>query len=115
MQDWDKVKKDIQKLNSEHDGILKCRGDKRRDIISTDDQGIRIKTGVKSKTTKLIPYDMIKYGFDRLKAGCIFDSPCFHEEYPGNDCRYSIVGGILVELGLADRIPCYYVKGTGQY
>ena len=120
MQDWEEVKKDIQKPTFGRQGILKCRGNTRRKIVSNDGQTIRILTGVESKATKLIPYDMIKYGFDRLRTEGKLDSPYFHKKYPGNDCRYSTVGGVLVELKLADRHQkgtksCYYTPGKGMY
>jgi len=124
MRDWEEVEKDIQNLDSTHQGILKCRGTQRRRIVSNDGQTIYMRTGVKTDREKFITYEMIKYAYDLLRAGCIFDSTYFCIRYQkkntNTDCRYSMVGGILVELKLADRHPifkksCYYTPGKGLY
>ncbi len=126
MRDWEEVAERIQiELTPEHHGILKCQGEDRRKIVSNDGQTIKMYTGKNNtKPPKPITYEMIKYAFDRLKAGRVFDSPYFQKqyrkEYKSGPCRYSMVGGVLVELKLADRHPaphrsCYYVKGTGQW
>jgi hypothetical protein len=83
-----------------------------------------MRTGVKTDQKKFITYEMIKYAYDRLISGCIFDSPYFRKrydrEYHNAPCRYTTAGGILVELKLADRHPigmksCYYTQGKGLY
>jgi len=118
MKDWEEVEKEIQKLNSIHRGILECRGNARREIVKNDGRTISMWMTKKQKSKKSITYQMIKYAFDRLRGGCIFNSPYFRlsyeREYLSGSCRYSMVGGILVELGLATRHntgrnSCYYV------
>jgi len=123
MRDWEEVAKRIQsKLTPRHRGILKCRGTARRKIVSNDGQTISVRRGRKTKATCLIDYCMIKYAFDRLRSGCIFDSPYFRQSYErkylNSPCLYSMIGGILKELGLANRYPkggksCYYTPGKG--
>ncbi len=120
MQDWKEVEKRIKsKLTPQHRGILTYHGNARRKIVSNDGQIIRMWTGKNNtKPIKPITYQMIKYAFDRLRGGCIFNSPYFRlsyeREYRNGSCRYSMVGGILVELKLATRHrigkkSCYYV------
>ena len=125
MQDWKQVEKRIRELDSQHEGILKCQGNDRRKIISNDGKTIRMYVGKNNtKPSKPITYNMIKYAFNRLRAGCVFDAPyflmCYDQEYRNGPCRYSMVGGVLVELKLADRFPkggrsCYYTQGKGLY
>jgi len=126
MQDWEEVAEQIQrKLTPRHRGILKCQGDDRRDIVSNDGRTISMRTGVETNATKSITYQMIKHAFDRLKAGCVFDSLYFRKRYfreyrNRGSCLYSMVGGVLVELKLADRLPkdgksCYYALGKGLW
>ena len=124
MRDWEEVEKEIKKLDSTHRGILKCFGEDRRDILSNDGQTITMDVGDKTVQRKSITYNMIKYAFDRLKTGCFFDSLYFRKHYQTEwnkgPCTFSMTGGILVELKLADRHQkgpkrCYYTQGKGLY
>ena len=117
---WQQLKKRIQtEIQPNHQGILKCRDDERRSIVSNDGNKIRIRTGVKTDAAKSITYDMIKFAYEKISSGEDFDSACYQNRYPNEynngPCRYSIVGGILVEMGEARRIPfgvnsCIYRK-----
>ena len=79
-----------------------------------------MQTGAKSSQTKAITYSMIRYAFDTLSTKGSFDSTDFRvrfkAEYVAAPCRFSMTGGVLVELGLADLVPtsnegvCRYVK-----
>jgi len=100
-------------------GILKCRGNDRRLVVSNNGKEIAVRTGVKTENAKLISYEMIKYAFEKIAAGEVFDSAYFQKrylkEYNDGPCRYSAVGGILVEIGDVERIPfgvnsCVYRK-----
>ena len=112
-----------RKIRSEirpgHVGILKCRGNDRRLVVLNNGKEITVKTGVKTENAKSISYEMIKYAFEKIVAGEVFDSAYFQKqyskEYIDGPCRYSAVGGILVEIGEAERIPfgansCVYRK-----
>ncbi len=117
---WQQLKERIlTEIQPSHQGILKCRGDKRRSIVSNDGNKILIKTGVKPNTAKPITYEMIKFAYDKISSGEDFDSAYYQNryanEYHNGPCRYSIVGGILVEMAEAERIPfggnsCIYRK-----
>jgi hypothetical protein len=117
---WQQLEKKIQaEIQPGHQGILKCRGDARRKIISNRNGKIAIKTGVKTDATKSVTFEMIKFAYEKILSDETFDSSYFQtkysKEYSNGQCRYSIVGGILVELGEAERIPfgansCYYRK-----
>jgi hypothetical protein len=102
-----------------HRGILKCRGDGRRLIISNRGNEIFVRTGVETDAEKIVTYEMIKFAYERITSGRGFDSGYYKSRYPkeyrDGPCRYSIVGGILVEMGEAERIPhgansCIYRK-----
>jgi len=98
--------------------ILKCNGKDRRRVVSNNGNNISMKTGVKTAQTKAITYSMIKYAYNTLISKKCFDSNNFRykfqSEYDAGPCRYSMVGGILVELGIARQIAkgqsCYYEK-----
>ena len=96
--------------------ILKCYGG-RRNVISNNGQKIVMRIGAKAETD--ISYEMIKYAFETLQKKGQFDSTDFRKrfskEYKNHTCRYSMTGGILVELGVAKREQtrqgksCHYV------
>lgn len=100
--------------------ILKCDGTGRRLVVSNDGVKIGMKTGVQTAQTKAITYDMIRNAYETLIGKGRFDSSDFRKkyqrEYEAGTCRYSMVGGILVELGVARLMPdgsnrsCYYLK-----
>jgi hypothetical protein len=100
--------------------ILKCDGTGRRLVVSNDGAKIGIETGVQTTQIKAITYDMIKNAYETLIAKGRFDSSDFRKkylsEYEAGPCRYSMVGGVLVELGVARLISarsnrsCYYLK-----
>ena len=72
------MKKRIQtEIQPNHQGILKCRDDERRSIVSNDGNKIRIRTGVKkTDAAKSITYDMIKFAYEKISSGEDFDSAC---------------------------------------
>ncbi|MBM3150789.1 MAG: hypothetical protein FJZ96_01065 [Chloroflexi bacterium] len=117
---WQQLEKRIRsEIQPGHRGILKCRGNDRRSIIANNGNEISIRTGVKTDNAKSVTYEMIKYAYDIITCGKIFDSTYYQnrysKEYRDGQCRYSIVGGILVEMGEAERIPsgtnsCLYRK-----
>ena len=100
--------------------ILKCDGTGRRLVVSNDGVKIGMRTGVQTAQTKSITYDMIRNAYETLIGKGIFDSSDFRKkyqsEYEAGTCRYSMVGGILVELEVARLMPdgssrsCYYLK-----
>ena len=80
-----------------------------------------MQTGV--KTRHIITYEMIRYAFEKLAKKEAFDSDYFcvrfEKEYRDATCRYSMTGGVLVEMGVAQRYPkgrnsCYYTKVERQ-
>jgi len=80
--------------------------------------------GDKTVQRKSITYNMIQYAYDRLRGGCFFDSIYFCKHYQTEwnkgPCIFSMTGGILVELKLADRHQkdgrsCFYVSGKGRW
>lgn len=117
---WDKLEEKIRtEIQPDHRGILKCRGDERRHIVSNRGDEIVMRTGVKTDAAKAITYEMIRFAYNKIVSGEDFDSVSYQQRYPkeykDGQCRYSIVGGILVEMGEAERIPfgtnsCVYRK-----
>jgi hypothetical protein len=100
--------------------ILKCDGASRRLVVSNDGLRIGMQTGVQTAQTKAITYDMIKNAYETLIRKGRFDSSDFRKkyqnEYESAPCRYSMVGGVLVELEVArlisvgSRRSCHYIK-----
>lgn len=114
---WEELKKQIQtELTPNHRGVLKCKCDERRLIVSNDGEKIVMRTGIKTETSYSITYGMIRYAFEKLARNEVFDSPYFRKrfdkEYKNAPCRYSMTGGVLVAMGVANRHPtgrgCYY-------
>jgi hypothetical protein len=114
---WKELKKRIlKKITSDHRGILKCKCNERRSIVSNDGHKVVMKTGINTRASHSITYEMIYYAFEKLAKKEVFDSPYFRKrfekEYKNAPCRYSMTGGILVEMGVANRHPtrksCYY-------
>jgi len=79
-----------------------------------------MRTGATTKHTKAITYRMLRHAFDVLQTNGRFDSGDFRlkfdAEYKSAPCRYSMTGGVLVEIEAATLVPghgeegCYYVK-----
>jgi len=100
--------------------IMKCDGTGGRLVVSNDGVKIRMETGVQTAQTKAITYDMIRNAYETLVGKGIFDSSDFRKkyqrEYEASPSRYSMVGGVLVELGVARLMSarrnrsCYYLK-----
>ena len=114
---WQELEKRIRtELTPNHRGILKCKCDERRHIVSNDGLKIVMKTGIKTDTSHSISYKMIRYAFEKLAKREVFNSSYFRnrfgKEYKNAPCRYSMTGGVLVEMGVANRHPtgksCYY-------
>ena len=100
-------------------GILKCDGSERRAVTSNAGDRIGMQTGVNTKQSKAIRYEMIRFAFETLQANGRFDSTDFRgrfdAEYQAAPCRYSMTGGVLVEVGVARLVSglgestCHYV------
>ncbi len=100
--------------------VLKCDGVERRMVTSNNGQRIGMRTGVATRHTKAISYEMLRHAFDALQAQGKFDSADFRArfgaEYRSAPCRYSMTGGVLVEVGVAILVPgdgeegCHYLK-----
>lgn len=89
--------------------ILKSSGDERRLVTSNSGREIKMRTGVETDSEKFISYEMLRHAFETLSRKGTFDSHAFRDkferEYNNGQCRYSMTGGVLVELGVASRIP----------
>lgn len=114
---WKQLERRLRsELGPAHRGILKCQGSDRRAIVSNNGNVIVMRTGIND--THSISYEMIHYAFNILSTKEIFNSQDFRarfaKELADATCRYSMTGGILVELQLAQRIikgkSCYYTK-----
>lgn len=102
--------------------VLKCDGVERRAVTSNSGQKIGMRTGAATKHTKAITYEMLQYGFEVLQAQGRFDSGDFRArfgaKYRAAPCRYSMTGGVLVEIGAAILVPgdaeegCHYLKAA---
>ena len=116
---WQSIEHRIKnKIVPPNTSILKSAGNSRRRVVSNDGKIIAMETGVKTSQTKTITYSMIEFAYNILLQKRDFDSTDFRSrfqsEYDNAPCIYSMVGGILVELGVARRMPkghsCYYEK-----
>lgn len=107
-----------EKVIPGHAAILKCEGSERRPVTANEAGEIRIDCGRAARQIKTITYSMIRHAFEELQLRGGFDSPAFRKkflkEYKEGTCRYSMTGGVLVEVGLATRVPgprkgsCHY-------
>jgi|SRR5579864_3432444 len=101
-------------------GVLKCDGVGRRPVISNTAKRIGMRTGVNTQNTKAITYEMLEHAFRVLQSRGRYDSSDFRSrfarEYKAAPCRYSMTGGVFVELGIAKIVrnggegDCYYIK-----
>jgi hypothetical protein len=107
---WSQAKQQIRaQVTSASKGILKCDGIERRSITSNNGKKIGMRTGAKTDQTKAVTYEMIEFAFQTLTTNGKFDSSDFKSrfgpEYASGQCRYSMTGGILVEIGIATLVP----------
>lgn len=118
---WSELEKRIEKeIGPNYTCILKCDGVGRRRVISNKNRKIGMQTGSTPNQTKAITYGMLEYAFNTLMSKGHFDSGDFRSQfeakYKAGPCRFSMTGGVLVELGVADIIPaeneedCYYIR-----
>jgi len=118
---WDIIEQKLKNnIIPKRTKILKCDGTERRLVVSNDGVKIGMETGAQTAQTKAITYDMIRNAYETLIEKGRFDSSDFRKryqsEYETGPCRYSMVGGVLVELGVAHLMPagssrsCYYLK-----
>lgn len=89
--------------------ILKCDGVGRRPVTGNESGTISIRTGVKTTQTKTISYAMLEYAVATLNRTRRFTSADFRgvfgREYTAAPCRFSMTGGVLVEVGAAILVP----------
>lgn len=103
--------------------ILKSNGLGKRVVTSNDGHKIAVRTGVRTRQTKAVTYEMIEFAADELASKGSFTSLDFRRrfdsEYRAAPCRFSVTGGILVELGLAELASgksasaCVYIRPRG--
>jgi hypothetical protein len=114
---WNQLQQRIQsQIKPDHRGILKCRGNERRAIVSNNGQKIVMIKGKITRQSASISYEMIRYAFAIIIKSKKFDSKDFRAKFPKKyasaDCRYSMTGGVLVEMGVGIRVKsgngCYY-------
>jgi len=121
MMTWNIIEQKLKsRIIPKHTRILKSDGTGRRLVVSNDGVKIGMETGVQTAQTKAITYDMIRNAYETLVGKGRFDSSDFRKkyqrEYEAGPCRYSMVGGVLVELGVARLMSarsnrsCYYLK-----
>ncbi|PLS79572.1 MAG: hypothetical protein CYG59_12530 [Chloroflexi bacterium] len=99
--------------------ILKANGKERRLVTFNTGRKIGMRTGVNTYQTKAITYEMVRDAFNTIEVRGRFDATdfrrSFDKEYRDGPCRFSMTGGILVELGVADLVStetsqrCYYI------
>lgn len=97
--------------------ILKSAGNDRRLVTAHKGSQITMRTGQKTAAEKSVTYEMIRFAFETLIEKQRFDSidyrSKYQAEYNNGSCKYSMTGGVLVEVGVAERRPlsaktCYY-------
>lgn len=89
--------------------IPKCDGIGHRSVINNGSETISMRTGVKTAQTKAISYEMLEYALSVLNQTGRFTSADFRrrfsQEYTAAPCRFSMTGGVLVEIGAATLVP----------
>ena len=119
--DWSQVERKIRAdIIPGTTGVLKCDGIERRTVTSNAGAGIGMRTGVRTGQTKAIKYPMLRLAFESLDLRGRFDlddfKSRFASEYSAAPCRYSMTGGVLIEIGLAKLVrssrgeECHYLK-----
>lgn len=105
MATWLDVQRQIEAVVQPGCLIPKCDGIGRRAVISNRLGVISIRTGVTTNQTKTISYQMLEHALATLNRAGRFTSVdfrgMFEREYAAAPCRYSVTGGILVEVGVA--------------
>lgn len=101
--------------------ILKCDGVARRLVTAHRDSKISMRTGVQTAQQKAITYEMLEFALGRIQSTGRFTSDDFRDrfgrEYKAAPCRYSMTGGVLVEIGVARLVPgdgdsCIYLRAS---
>lgn len=119
--DWPELEERIKsRIEPNTSYILKCDGVGRRRVTSNNGHKIGMQTGSTPHQTKAITYEMIEFAFNTIMRNERFNSQKFCEQfkdqYEAGPCRFSMTGGILVELEVAALMPaqneddCYYIK-----
>jgi len=119
--DWSELERRIEReIKQDSSRILKCNGIERRRVTSNNNHKIGMQTGSRPNQTKAITYEMVEFAFNTLLSKGRFDSKDFRKrfdaKYRAGPCRFSMTGGILVELGVAKIVPaekeedCCYMR-----
>ena len=114
---WSEAKERIQAQIIRGMSILKCDGVERRQVTKNCAQKISMRTGVTA--TKSITCDVLHDLLDLLQEKGRFDCADFKVKfgakyYKDAPCRYSMTGGVLVEIGVAALVP-HHVEGRCYY
>lgn len=122
---WSEAEKKIQaRVIAGSTSVLKCDGVERRPVTSNNGKKIGMRTGAMTQNTKAITYEMLRYAFEVLQTKGKYDCRDFGSrfgvEYRAAPCRYSMTGGVLVEIGVATLVlgegeeGCHYLRVVGQ-
>lgn len=72
---------------------------------------IEMRTGVITRAKKYITKEMIQWAYNKIQSGEKFNAKDlakeFPKEYSQGDCVFSMTGGIIVLLGVAEYSPTY--------
>ena len=120
---WEELKQRIRvEIRPRHSAILKSNGNECRVVTLDNGRKIGMRTGVKTDQSKAVTSEKREYADETLFRTGRFDSANFRarfkDAYAAGPCRFSMTGGLLVELGIAEIVPsedqtaCSYVKGA---
>ena len=106
---WPDVRRRITATIRPGRSVLKCDGIGRRPVTGNDSRTVSIRTGVKTTQTKTISYEMLEHAVAVLNQTGRLTSADFRgrfgREYTAAPCRFSMTGGVLVEVGVATLVP----------
>jgi len=92
--------------------VPKTRGGTRTVTKIDDSVGrIQMRTGVKTNARRYVTKEMIQWAYNKIQSGEKFNAKDLAKEFPKEcsqgDCVFSMTGGILVLLGVAEYSPTH--------
>lgn len=108
---WEEISIKLDKKIKVGTEIPKTDG-RTRPVTKITEDRIYMRTGVETEAKKSITKDMLKYACEIIISGATFNSnglkSRFPKEYNQGGCVFSMTGGVLEILGIAE-----YIRGIG--
>ena len=105
---WKEISKRIDDEITENIKVPKTDG-RTRPVTKIEGTRIYMRTGVTTSNEKYTTKEMLQYAYDMMTSGKQFTSADFKSKFPREynqgSCVFSMTGGVLVLLGIAECIP----------